>query len=513
LLLAIGGVIGLSLASRATPHLRERIVTALNGRFQSQVEVESLQVAVFPRPEVSGTGLVLRHNGRTDVAPLITIRSFAGSAGITGLFATPLSLRSVEVEGLTVHVPAGGLRTGAGAGSAAPEPPRAAPGQEKPRSLPSLVVGRIVASQARVELASRDSRKLPRRFDIHDLVMDNFRPDAPAAFKAFLTNPVPRGDIETSGEFGPWVAGEPAKTPLRGRYAFRNANLDTIKGLGGILDSVGHYGGVLERIAVSGETDTPDFQLDSGRRPVPLKTRFKALVDGTNGDTVLENVDAVLAETPIRARGAIVRDADMKKRRISLEVSIDGGRIEDVLRLAADTAKPPLTGRVSVQSTVILPPGEEKVVDRLQLDGRFTLAQARFTTYDVQKRITALSRRARGDTGDVSGESVVSNLHGRFVLRGGVLRLSGLTFAVPGAVVRLDGTYALRSETMDFKGDLLLDATLAETTTGAKALVARIFQPLFRGPRGGTKLPIKVGGTRDKPQFGLDVKRALTPGK
>ena len=65
---------------------------------------------------------------------------------------------------------------------------------------------------------------------------------------------------------------------------------------------------------------------------------------------------------------------------------------------------------------------------------------------------------------------------------------------------------------MEFTGDLLLDATLAETTSGAKAILGKIFQPLFRGPKGGTSLPIKVTGTRDKPQFGLDVKRALTPG-
>jgi AsmA-like C-terminal region len=263
---------------------------------------------------------------------------------------------------------------------------------------------------------------------------------------------------------------------------------------------------------VKGETDTPDFQLDTGGRPVPLKARFHAVVDGTNGDTLLEHVQARLAETPIQARGAVVRAKDVKGRHVSLDVSIDEGRIEDVLRLAADTDKPGLTGRVSVQSKLRIPAGDEKVIDRLELDGRFALAQARFTSYNVQKRITELSRRASGQGAGSSGESVVSNMSGRFVLHGGVLRLSSLTFAVPGAVVRLDGTYALRSQQLDFTGDLLLDATLAETTTGVKALVAKIFQPMFRGPKGGTKLPIKVAGTREKPEFGLDVKRALTPG-
>ena len=106
-LLAICGVVVLSLVTRGTPYLRDRVVAALNGRFQSQVAVETLQVSIFPRPEVSGAGLVLRHNGRTDVPPLITLESFTGSAGLLGLFATPLSLRSIELQRLTIHVPPG----------------------------------------------------------------------------------------------------------------------------------------------------------------------------------------------------------------------------------------------------------------------------------------------------------------------------------------------------------------------------------------------------------------------
>jgi hypothetical protein len=506
-------VIVVSLATGVTPHLRDRVLQALNGRFQSQVQIETLQVAIFPTPEISGTGLALRHNGRTDVEPLITVRSFAGRAGLAGLIATPLSLSSVDLDALTIHVPPGGVRMGERTTPASRDESDGASGSARsPSRLPSLVIGRITARQARVEIASRDARKLPRRFDIHDLVMNGFRPDAAAGFTASLTNPVPRGDIQTNGEFGPWKAEDPAQTAIRGRFAFRNANLDTIKGLGGILTSLGEYSGVLERIAVSGETDTPAFQLDSGRRAVPLKTRFRAVVDGTNGNTVLDSVEGTLAETPIRARGAIVREEGVKGRRVALDVSIDDGRMEDVLRLAVDSAQPPLTGRVSVASKVLVPPGEGKVIDRLQLDGRFSLAEARFTSYDVQKKLTMLSRRARGETDDVGGASVVSNLHSSFVLRDGVLRLSGLSFAVPGAVVRLDGTYALRTQVMDFKGDLLLEATLAETTTGAKAVLGKIFQPLFHRPGGGSKLPIRVSGTRDKPQFGLDLERALTPG-
>jgi hypothetical protein len=58
-------------------------------------------------------------------------------------------------------------------------------------------------------------------------------------FKATLTNPVPRGLIETSGTFGPWRRVDPGSTPLGGTYSFKNADLGTIDGIGGKLDSTG----------------------------------------------------------------------------------------------------------------------------------------------------------------------------------------------------------------------------------------------------------------------------------
>jgi hypothetical protein len=48
-----------------------------------------------------------------------------------------------------------------------------------------------------------------------------------------------------------------------------------------------------------------------------------------------------------------------------------------------------------------------------------------------------------------------------------------------------------RRELLDFRGDLLLDATLEKTTTGWKAVAAKLAQPLFRRSGGGSKLPIK----------------------
>jgi hypothetical protein len=508
-----------SLITRITPHVRDAAVNALNERFDSQTEMATLQVSIFPRPEVSGSGLVVRHKGRRDVPPLITIKSFSASAGLVGLIWGPLHLHTNDLDGLEIHVPPGGLK---GQGMGLPKDDGAGGGDKgeatsiqkarERRQRSPIVIDTIRSRAARLEIATDDPGKLPRVFEIHDLVMEDFGFDRAASFDATLTNWKPAGEIHAKGTFGPWNTADPRMTPLGADYTFSNAKLDTIKGIGGTLSSTGRFHGVLERIRVEGTTDTPDFMVDVAGQPVHLRTTFTAIVDATNGNTWLDPVEATLLDhSRIVARGEVVRSEDVKGRKVSLQVTIDDARVEEILRLAIKSKKTPLTGAMKLETSFLLPAGEADVPERLQLDGRFAIKQARFTQYNVQQRIDTLSRRGRGNTGD-GGPSVVSNLSGRFVMKNGRIRFHDLTFAVPGSVVQLAGSYDLPSEQLDFDGHLLLDAALHETVTGYKSFLARIAQPFFRRKGGGSKLPIRVSGTPDHPAFGLDVKKALTPG-
>jgi hypothetical protein len=392
-------------------------------------------------------------------------------------------------------------------------PPPRAVATAGARDPSPLLIDRIESKHARLEIPSKRVGRLPRVFDIEALVMDGFGAVDGGRFHGALINPVPRGRIETSGSFGPWNTNEPDDTPIQGEYAFKNADLDTIKGLGGILSSVGTYSGVLERVEVEGQTETPDFRIDVGGQPVPLRTKFKAIVDGTSGDTWLDSVEAVLGQSTIVAKGAVVRTEDVKGRRINLDVRLDRARLEDLLRLAVKAKQSPITGRVDLVTKFLLPAGPSSVVDRLQLDGRFALAQARFTNIDVQKKITQLSQRGRGnEEGDGAGESVVSDLKGRFTLRNAQLSFPELMFSVPGAMVELAGTYDLRGETIDFSGNLLTEASLSDMTKGFKSLLARVAQPFFKRPGGGSKVPIRISGSRSNPSFRLDVRRVFRRG-
>ena len=511
-LVLIAAAILLSLATRMTPHVRNRAVAALEQRFDSDVDLASLQISAFPRPAIVGTGLSLRHKGRTDVPPLIRIGSYSASGGLWGLVSSPLRLRSVELERMEISIPPGGVR-GLATTESTPDSITGAdvlpPSHKRPFRL---VIDRITSRTARLEIVPRDSGKLPRVFDIHALVMRDLGDREGATFDATLTNPTPRGEISTRGTFGPWRTREPRLTAIRGEYSFKNADLNTIKGIAGTLSSRGAYSGELKSIEVRGETDAADFSIDIAGQPVPLRTRFHAVVDGTNGDTRLERVEARLVETVIVARGAVVRTEDVKGRRVMLDVTIDDGRIEDVLKLGVKAAKPLMTGRMNLRTKFLLPAGDRDVVDKLELAGTFSLDQARFSNVNIQQRVDTLSRRGKGDGTNDGGPSVVSRLSGEFRLRNGTLTFSNLSFAVPGAIVHIRGTFDLKHEALDFRGNLLLDASLSETTSGWKAIVGKVAQPLFRRPGGGSKLPIRISGPWEKPEFGLDVRRVLSPG-
>lgn len=483
--------------------LRKLVVETLSDRIASDVELRSFSAGIFPNVRIHGEGLVVRQRGRTDVPPLVRIRSFEIEGGIIGLLRRPRRFRAVRLDGLEIAIPPGGVD---GDDSKAGE--ASSPEDEGPAPI---VIDRLEATGASLTLVPRNRAKQPRVFDIRKLTMTSVGGAEQMPFEAELTNPLPRGTILTSGTFGPWQKDAPGTTPLGGKYSFEHVDMSTIKGLGGTLDSTGQFSGRLGRIGVTGETRSKDFSLDIAQHPMPLTTEFDAVVDGTDGDTYLKSVSAKLGDTPMLATGAITGTPGVKGRTIAVTVTIDDGRIEDLLQLAVKSERPLVTGAVALKTEMTLPPGEPEVIDRLRLDGRFDLDAARFTSRAVQSKIAGMSHRARGGDADDPAENVVSDLQGQFKLRDGVLSLAALTFGVPGATVRLDGSYGLRGEALRFDGTLRMDATISEAAGGGiKSFLLKAVDPLFRKGRAGAVLPIKVRGTRDDPKFGLDVGRVLS---
>jgi hypothetical protein len=475
----------------SNPYLHKKVEEMLSAKFHADVELQDFHVYLFPGVRIEGSGLALRHEGRTDVPPLISIGEFSAQAGILGLLWKPWKIQQVKLKGLVIQIP--------------PPAQRRKQDWSKARDM-QILIHEIVSDDAELRLLPKSADRDPHVFAIHHLVMHSVGLDRPASFTAQLTNAVPPGEIDTKGSFGPWSPDDPGQTPLSANYTFDKADLGVFKGISGILSSQGKFGGVLEKIEVEGKTSTPDFTVKVGGHPVALDTIFSATVDGTNGDTLLHPVTAHLLNTVIVAQGGVVKSPDKKGRLIALDVTVDQGRLEDLMRLAVKADKPPMTGAITFHTKFELPPAKGvDIADRLNLNGKFDVDKGQFTSPEVTGKIETLSRKGQGKPEDENAGSSISELKGNFVLDNGVITFRGLTFSVTGAEVALNGKYALEKEDLDFHGKLRMKAKLSQTMTGAKSFLLKAFDPFFR-KNGQTELPIKITGTRDHPSFGLDLR-------
>jgi hypothetical protein len=501
--------------------LRHRIVAYLSDQLDSEVELGDLHLRAFPRLRVEGADLRIRRRGMADYPPLISIKSFHVDASIIGLYRKHVD--HVRLDGLDINIPPSQARdkqklesagqTAEGK-SGQDEEPTAEEQRRDPLKNHGVIIDRTDTNDARLIILPYDKNTQPKIWAIHNLHMRDLGALQPWPFKATLTNGVPPGEIEVNGKFGPWRRDEPGDTPLEGAFMFAKADLSVFKGIAGTLSSHGYFGGTLSTLEANGETNTPDFTIAVGGHPFPLYVKYRTLIDGTNGDTRLTAIDAWFLNSYLYATGAVL-DAPKGQhgRTVSLDVAMDKSRIEDIMKMVVKSASPPMVGALKLNTKFVLPPGENDVIDRLRLDGQFWIMKARFTNYDVQGKIEELSKRGRGKTAEPVKERVASDFQGRFKLAGGRLMLPAVAFNVPGARVELAGLYALKPETLDFKGQLLLDASVSQTMTGWKSVLLKPFDPLFKQKDGsGSAIPIRIGGSRSAPDFGLDIHRVFRRG-
>jgi hypothetical protein len=520
----VAGVIGMGVVwATARPRLehwlRATVIATLERELDSGVELQAIRITLGPVTRIAGGPLVIRHRRRLDVAPLVRLERFETTITWREMFRRPRRVDAVTLTGLAIAIPPspgpgqprfGDMRVE----STSTEARR--PAAQAPGRTPAVIIGRVTADAATLVILPRETRKLPRRFVMHRLTVRDISSDRAMAFETQLENPQPRGLVITSGTFGPWQVSAPARTPIAATYRFVDADLSTIRGLAGVLQAEGRYTGVLERIEATGTSTTPGFDLRVGGRPLPLETRYTVVVDGTNGNTYIQPAEARLgAGTPIRVTGGIVRAEDRRGRTVDLATHITDGRLEDVLALVVD-GPPAMRGRLGVDAALLIPPGPVPVVRRMTLDGRFTLRDATFSSRAVQARLDELSRRAQGRPDAEEVTRVVSAFSGRFTMADGVIRFPALRFEVDGARVALAGHYTLEGQRLQFDGRIRLQAGVSRMLGGRKGWLLRPFDGLFRRD-GATEFPLRIRGSVQHPEFGVDVKetleRALLPGR
>ena len=539
LALAVATVLVVMALHRVEPYLRARIVESLAERFHSRVELDSFHISLVKGLRAEGHGLRIWPPSQVNgVAvpqglgePLIRLDDFRFHAPLRFRPGVPIHISLVELKGLSVHVPPKSHLAG-NESSAALDPtlaakastPRGLGTQNMPDSKPKVTklvsfdIGRIECVGADLVMETDKPGKLPLEFVIAHVTLTNVASGGAMGFDAELTNPRPKGTIYAKGSFGPWQTSDPGETPLAGNYRLEHADLGSFKEIGGILDSTGHYEGTLRNLTVDGETRTPDFRLTHFGNALPLRTRFHAQVDGTNGDTLLEPVEATLGHSHFTAQGLIARvpgDVLNGARQygghdIALTVDVDRARIEDFLRLASNSDKVLLTGDVRVKTKLHIPPGPVPVHERLRLDGWFALDKALFTSEKIQGRIVELSLRAQGRPGErktADPASVVSHMEGSYRLGGGVITLPSLSYTVPGAAIQLSGTYGLEGGALNFAGAAKMEASVSKMVGGWKGLLLKPADRLMKKDGAGTEVPIQITGTREKPKFTIEFDR------
>ncbi len=528
LLAALGVLTGvvLVMAHRAEPLLRAQIVEELENHFHARVELDSFHVTLRNGLWAEGKGLriwapagvegasVPGEDARVSGGPLIRLAEFRFHAPLHYRPGEAIRVSQVQLKGLEVDVPPrshfehGAKGVQAAVGASVRQSSISA-------GLLHFQVEDVECSGAHLTIETSKPDKLPLEFAIAHLRLKGVSLDDAMGFEAELTNPRPVGTIHTKGSFGPWVVDDPGESPVTGDYLFQDADLSGFKGIAGILSSTGHYQGTLREMAVDGETDTPDFRITRYGTALPLHTKFHAIVDGTNGDTRLEPVEAMLGRSHFWTRGQVVRVAPgFEGRRagghdIALTVDVDRGQMEDFLRLASHSGTPLLTGALTMKARLEIPPGPIPVDERLKLEGTFALDNVQFTSAKIQDRIGDLSARGLGEPKDAKagGADVRSTMQGNFQMESGVVKLPTLEYTVPGAVIDLKGSYTMDGGKLDFAGTAKMQATISAMVGGWKGLLLKPVDRYFQKNGAGTEVPIHINGTRENPQFGIDFGR------
>jgi hypothetical protein len=481
---------------RAAPIMKSRVIKTLESHFNSRVELDDFHVAISNGLEVSGHGL--RIYAPPDVlaagatAPEFTVATFSFRSDVIGLLRHPTHVNTVHVDGLEIRIP--------------PRQVRKAGVDGKPKRRIEISADQIICTNSHILIESSKPGKDPKNFVLQKVVLEDVGRGIPLHYDATLINAIPRGNIQATGTFGPWNPESPGDSNITGTYRFDHADLNPIKGIGGILSSVGSFGGQLNRIVVDGTTQTPDFSIDTANHPMPLSTKFHAIVDGTSGDTYLQPVQARLGSSSFQCSGSVV-NIQGKGHTIDLDVDVPRGRLEDFLLLAVKTRPVVLTSTLGMKAKLHIHPGPESVSRKISLKGNFTLTGIHFTNPETQDKLDDLSLRAQGnpEAAHAGAPDVLSHMSGTFSVDKGVMHIPDLAYTLPGVHIDLAGIYSLDGQQFEFAGQVRTQATLSQMVKpGWKSMLLKLADPFFKKDGAGAEIPIKVSGTKSAPKFGFD---------
>ncbi len=359
------------IAAIKSPFTQSKVSESLENIVHSKVSFGKFHTVYFPHPGcVAEIVTFIRSPNTADAPPLATVQRMSIEARYVDLIARPGYIARILLNGLHVRVPVLG----------------ASSGRSNSQSRSQVRVGEIVADGAILEV-DRSNDRPPLKFEIHSLVVRSYGAANPWSYRVTMQNAEPPGEINSDGHFGPLNLNDLGSTSLSGSYEFQQANLSVFHGIAGTLSSGGDFTGRLGDVAIRGAVDIPDFKVVISDHEVHLNSRFRANVNGTNGDVFLNEIDTSFLQTVVRGEGSIASKSGQKGKTTSMELEVSKGRIQDLLRLFVTAKHPPMNGQTRLRAHVLIPPDGRPFLKELILQGDFGIDEAAFAKSSTQTQV------------------------------------------------------------------------------------------------------------------------------
>jgi hypothetical protein len=494
-LLCIGGII----LAFHWPFSSQKVMQSVQEDWPGKINVRRFHRTYFPHPGCVLEGVTLTRGSATSGPPLVVIQKVTIAANYHDLLLRPGYVSAILLEGLKISVPA------EDADNHSPAASQQVPSSDKSSksNASSIRLGEVFTRDAVLEIATKSDG--PLKFEIHELTLKSVTHDGPMSYDLTMRNPEPPGEVRSRGKLGPWDSQHLDTIPLSGTYTFDKADLSVYGGIAGTLSAKGQFQGVLGKIETQGTTEIPNFEVTRAHHAVNLKTKFTATVDGTGGDTILRSVDGSFLHTAVHVDGSIASKPGKPGKTTSLNVTVQGGHIEDVLRLFSRENRPPMEGVTNIRARAVWPSSEQAFLKRLSMQGEFDISHARWENPQRQASVNDLSKRASGNKKDANTPDVTADIRGNVSLSQAIGTLHDVSCKVPGAEAVLNGTYNLENSKIDFHGDLKTASALSNETNGVKAVLLKPLDPLFKRKHAGAVVPVAMTGTYNDPHFGISL--------
>lgn len=479
-------------AEKHWPYRYRNVEPMLQGVFASQIKIDQYHRIYWPHPGFVAQGITLRRNTAPDLPPVGSADELLVQGGWADLVTFRRRVLLVEVKGMHVVIPPAGSRANR---------EDFPPGSSGDFTGPKTRVDVLHLVDATLELMQGGGGRL--RFPIHDLRIHDLKSGDAVRYEVDMANAKPAGQILADGSFGPVKPNNLGDTPLSGHFRYGPVDLAQIGNLRGTLSSEGEFRGTLASVEAAAKEQTRDFAVAHGR-PVEVDGSVQGTVNALNGDVVLHQIDVKTGATALSAAGWVRGSPKVTE----LDVEVEKGRAEDLLGPFLKHT-PPITGMVWLKSHAHLDPSVHgaKFLDRLKMDGTFSIPRERLTSRSTEQSLTAFSERAQGghETKQEAAPTVVSSLVGTVAVRHGVALARDLRFEVPGAAAKVSGTYGLQKGEAKLHGTLRMDSDLSHVTTGWKAMLLKPLAPFFRKKPAGAVIPVKVTGRPGNYKVGANL--------